>query len=710
MKIRSIRIHSFGGLREKSFSDLGDGLTVFYGKNESGKTTTMEFIRTTLFRNSKRDKYPLSSPTDSGEITVENSDGKKTTLSRKKNDISPSPSMPKELEDIDYNTYSTIYAMSPSDLRNSKIISDGDIGKKFLSVPGGEVLPDVIKDIEVEMKTLLPEARWNDSTEISALMKEIENIDRQIAESGNTGSKYDDLATQRDRILSEIVALKEKDRSFRDADKKRTLMNSQNSNMASLEAKRKELSEKKPAVEISMDVWNSYIQADAEKRMAEGVLKDAQIDTESAKIKLRGTDPDRIVAHSEEIEELRKNLGLYADLKAQPTHIKTIPEKTYAPVKKEVKIPMGIIALGCVLAVAGLLTNIYLSVVGAVLIAIGFMFMSKRPAVQTPPVHTPVEKQSDQILVQLEKKLDRVADDIGIERRNFDDDVSLLFMLMRNAESYRTFLDEENKAKNKVKEATINLNTVTSVAGGTDSFVKCHDETVYCDKLAKDIEILEGSIASSGYKEGEYIPEDVTDVSDELNDRNRELGQIENEMRSIRDDEEIGRLLDRRASLEDRLDLAVRRWMMLSAAMNLIDTSCKEIYGSVQPGVVQSADVFLDMMTAGKYRLDRDPRNEGITVLSGEEKREEKEWSTGTGDQIYLSMKMGVAKELSSGKLPVILDDVLLTFDSERKEGGCKALSLLSEDLQILYFTCDAETRDLMRKAGADIVVLNRSN
>ena len=69
------------------------------------------------------------------------------------------------------------------------------------------------------------------------------------------------------------------------------------------------------------------------------------------------------------------------------------------------------------------------------------------------------------------------------------------------------------------------------------------------------------------------------------------------------------------------------------------------------------------------------------------------EWSSGLRAQVLLSVKLAVAREMGEGRVPVILDDVLLPFDTGRKEGALRALAGLAEDMQTLLFTCDAETR-----------------
>ena len=45
MKILSVHIDRFGVLSDRTF-EMSPGFTVFYGPNESGKTSAMEFIRT----------------------------------------------------------------------------------------------------------------------------------------------------------------------------------------------------------------------------------------------------------------------------------------------------------------------------------------------------------------------------------------------------------------------------------------------------------------------------------------------------------------------------------------------------------------------------------------------------------------------------------------------------------------------------------------
>ena len=90
----------------------------------------------------------------------------------------------------------------------------------------------------------------------------------------------------------------------------------------------------------------------------------------------------------------------------------------------------------------------------------------------------------------------------------------------------------------------------------------------------------------------------------------------------------------------------------------------------------------------------------------GLRKKVAKEWSSGLEDQVKLSVKMAVSLSLSKEKPPVILDDILLTSDTGRKHAACKALAELSGDIQVIYFTCDRETRDFLEQEGAAVTDL----
>jgi len=68
--------------------------------------------------------------------------------------------------------------------------------------------------------------------------------------------------------------------------------------------------------------------------------------------------------------------------------------------------------------------------------------------------------------------------------------------------------------------------------------------------------------------------------------------------------------------------------------------------------------------------------------------------SRGTAEQLYLAIRLGLIARLGrvGAALPVLMDDVLVNFDPERRRGAAEAVWQLAGQRQIVFFTCHPET------------------
>ena len=87
MKITAFHIDGFGIFHDFSVADLGDGITVFFGPNEAGKSTLLDFIRYTLFGYPRRGKTtnlhdPLRGGRHGGRVRIVSASGKTLTVER----------------------------------------------------------------------------------------------------------------------------------------------------------------------------------------------------------------------------------------------------------------------------------------------------------------------------------------------------------------------------------------------------------------------------------------------------------------------------------------------------------------------------------------------------------------------------------------------------------------------------------------------------
>ncbi len=193
-------------------------------------------------------------------------------------------------------------------------------------------------------------------------------------------------------------------------------------------------------------------------------------------------------------------------------------------------------------------------------------------------------------------------------------------------------------------------------------------------------------------------------ITEEIGRVRQEIGGLEAKMGAILNTDELERMMDRRAELTAKMEDALLDGAVGLLASSIADRACEEIYSQVQPGIIQWADKYLSIITDGRYKIDTDPRTRDLSVKSGDEVKGIGEWSSGLRAQVLLSLKLAVARKMGGGEVPVILDDVLLPFDSERKAGACRALMELSDEMQVLLFTCDRETRDICESLGVEVI------
>lgn len=195
MRISRIHIDSYGALKDRTF-DLGARFNIFYGPNESGKTTTMEFIRNTLSPTTKRSLYPERSKLDSGTIRF-SSDGIDKEVRLEQN--SRRGEVPDILEKMDPQTYRSIFAMNSRDLDDMAVISSGEIRSKFLTIPGGESVPALMDSLEKDLNSKIGKVASSPS-ELNDITDEEERLQARMAELRSNAEEYSDLK-QRSAVL-----------------------------------------------------------------------------------------------------------------------------------------------------------------------------------------------------------------------------------------------------------------------------------------------------------------------------------------------------------------------------------------------------------------------------------------------------------------------------------------------------------------------------
>ena len=174
------------------------------------------------------------------------------------------------------------------------------------------------------------------------------------------------------------------------------------------------------------------------------------------------------------------------------------------------------------------------------------------------------------------------------------------------------------------------------------------------------------------------------------------LAQLRGRMEHLPDEEQLQRRMTlgrRRLAELERTNLAI------TYAQSALETALQELQRRFAPDITRRAEYYLSRLTGGVY--DRITIDDDLTVLaarSSESTLRTAAWrSEGTGDQIYLALRLAVWEVLSPGS-PLILDDALVRFDQLRMEKAMELLEELSRERQIILFSCQDRERTWMER------------
>lgn len=155
-----------------------------------------------------------------------------------------------------------------------------------------------------------------------------------------------------------------------------------------------------------------------------------------------------------------------------------------------------------------------------------------------------------------------------------------------------------------------------------------------------------------------------------------------------------------------------RRYVSTALAVRLLDRARERFERERQPEVARVAGRVFSEMTGGRYTDVRVPLEGAVSVVTASgELRPTSTLSRGTAEQLYLALRVGFLASLPAGRfLPVLMDDVVVNADGERREGVAAAIAELATERQVVFFTCHDETAAVLAEAvpSRTLITLDR--
>ena len=179
MKIIQMELADFGIYHGVKWNPPESGLIVMHGRNESGKTTLMKYVRSMFFGYLRGDWHGYF-----GSMDIRREDGKEYKIVRNEKEYTLSDgdeNLQEEPADLwwhglDRQTYDKIFAMGLEDLQGFKILSNEAVRNHFFSIEGGVAMGLARSEVAKEMGELLV-ASPQGKKPINALLNEQKDFD-----------------------------------------------------------------------------------------------------------------------------------------------------------------------------------------------------------------------------------------------------------------------------------------------------------------------------------------------------------------------------------------------------------------------------------------------------------------------------------------------------------------------------------------------------
>lgn len=765
--LKYARIDSFGAFSNKTVGPFAPGMNVVFGKNEAGKTTLSQFVGGLLFgwedARTNRNTYKPDYAERAGALvlaarpegTFEAGDSSlaegasretfgespvqgtvlenETVISRTRNadGLIGDQSV---VADIDRETFRTMFLLTSDELRSLR--NTTDITSHLLTAGSG--------------------------TEASPTYALADVNDRIQAYSSKAASATDSLVRIADdmkatrariqRAVDETERLKSETREYRALEGKREdlsrRISSANEQIDSLIDKRAQLKRMDEQREILLDEL-----ADLKEQ-----ARDQQRATASDGV-ANAFEPELLELTPVEERALREKMDDLSERQVRADHALQTAESDYAASvaaydaltelqgneakatdrnnQRTLKIVLSI-ALPVVFAVLGVpvfmqgrvIGSLSFSVLGAVLIlfalvlAAAAVLMVARPERDEKTFDSRLQ-ETQWMMLQDQKKLDQAkagkeALDEQVARWLSGNGFSQAGGSIRVA---RSILDEvrDFRAKNELRNQQAASYEI-SLANAKNSL---SDLDMQRNRLIRSVgEIADEEWANLVSSTTRTTPLDESSIGkvvarksaqrDEMVSSLEKIGlrcgELGEQLARARDMRELDEAKQHYQELRTRMADGKAELANLLTTRFLLEKAVEEWESRSQPEVYRRAGELLSLMTDGAWiRVALSPEGTIIATDAARNERDPKHLSLGTCQQLYLALRIALltCADNVGESVPILADDILVNFDSQRRAGAARALAQLARTRQVIVFTCHEEVVEAMGMADPACTVID---
>jgi len=233
MKIKGLRIDGFGVWRDLVVEGIPDGMTVFFGRNEAGKSTLMQFIRTCFFGfpKERRDKYlppvyggmpggrlqlqriegaleiqrhlDIQRPSDDGDVVITTPEGSASGQNR----------LRAIMNEVDEAIFNHVFAIGLQEIQELGALNDTQAADHLYRLTSGfdrVSLIDVLREIRQQREKLVVGDWLDPAHQLGRLLKRRKDLLVQIESMVAGGRRWAKIAAQAKDYSRQLVQLEQK--------------------------------------------------------------------------------------------------------------------------------------------------------------------------------------------------------------------------------------------------------------------------------------------------------------------------------------------------------------------------------------------------------------------------------------------------------------------------------------------------------------------
>lgn len=739
MKIKSMRA-SFGKLSGEEIQ-LGDKFNIIEAKNEAGKSTWCEFIRAMLYgvSTSERDKIgylsaktkyrPWSGSAMEGTMEIETG-GTDVTISRSAHGQSPMkkftavysgtgleyPNLNGEdagetLTGVSETVFARTAFIRRADLkvsqsyelekRVSSLISTGDEQTSFTEAD--EKLRAWQRARRYHSRGTLPELE-NMISAAETRLEEIENANESLSDIREEMLRLQAHAAELEEDLTLFGRLEKKERQNKLVDAKRRIeiLELDRANLAADIDRAGGAISAEEIAEIRAQLAGLQSLSDVLKNAqeAQAQAQKAQQDAAEKKFACALSKMSR--------EKLASERTRLAELKKAADEPRTVKKNPLPPV-----ILLVLAAVFAALGAAVLSGAVMFIAFGAAAVCavLAIVLFAKKPAEDTgakdefesalsgigfkslEDFEAAAAEYEELISAEDEATAAEAAVKHSCEnaRRTAEENTDAIF---KTVQTYRKDVTGIREALLAVKDAEEQNARLAKIDADLSLARSLYSE-IRSEYAGDEPETADLSLLRRPLRDREGTLSALADTKAKLERVSRDYNQSLGEIRTMGDPSVLQTEI---VSLKSAHEKAAAEHDALALAIETLKESSAEMQTRFSPIISKTAGEYMSKMTGGKYDSVTFDKEFDAQAKTGDETvgHSALYLSSGTFDQLYLSLRLAMCELLLDGEepCPIILDDALISFDSERMAAALTLLREISEKRQVILFTChDRESK-----------------